>query len=228
MTSSLTGARSPMSNRTGAPVGHNMTGTSQLQGNVVPKGYSQGQFQNYGPETMQLFQQLLGHLGPESQISKLAGGDQSQFEQLEKPARREFGEQQSNLANRFAGLGSFGGLSSSGHELAQNSAASNFAEKLAANRMGLQRQAMQDLFGMSQNIFSNQPYENFLVKESPKERPFWQELLGAGAGGLGQGIGSALGGGASGAASAGLEGIISLLQKLLSGQGGQSQQFGGL
>ena len=54
-------------------------------------------------------------------------------------------------------------------------------------RQGLQRQALQDLMGLSGSILGQRPYEQFLT---PKKKPFWQELLTAGAGGLGQAAGS--------------------------------------
>jgi hypothetical protein len=153
-----------------------MTGRSAMRsatGDQIPKGYQKGSLQQFTPEQQQLFSQLFGHLGPESFLGKLAGGDQSQFEQLEQPALRQFGALQGNIASRFSGMGS-GARKSSGFGLAQNQAAQDFAGQLQSQRMGLQRQALQDLMGYSNQLLGQRPQENFLAK---KEIPFWQQLL---------------------------------------------------
>ena len=61
--------------------------------------------QNFSPEQMQMFQQMFGRLGPDSFMGKLASGDQSQFEQMEAPAMRQFAGLQGNIASRFSGQG---------------------------------------------------------------------------------------------------------------------------
>lgn len=184
--SSLYGSRGPMQSRTGAAVGNRTTGSNALGTSTVPRGYEMGQLQQITPEQMDLFKQLSSYAGPGSQLSKLAMGDQSQFEQLEAPAMKQFGQLQSSIANRFSGLGTGG--ESSGHAIAQNSAAQDFAERLQANRMGLQRQAQQDLFGLSRDLLGQRPYDQFLV---PQEKPLWQQLLLGLAPALSQGISSA-------------------------------------
>ena len=151
--------------------------------NVGLKGTGYRQVQTFSPEQMQLFQRLFGQVGGDSQTARLAGGDQSQFEQLEAPAKRQFSELLGGLSSRFSGMGS-GARRSSGFNLAGTQAASNFAEQLQSQRLGLQRQAMQDLMGMSNQLLSQQPYS--LI---PKQKPFWQELLLAGSEGVGKGLG---------------------------------------
>jgi hypothetical protein len=153
--------------RTGAVSGQNMTG------NQIPKGYKAGQMQQFTPEQMQLFQQMFGNLGPDSFLSRLAGGDQSMFEQMEAPALRQFGELQGQLGSRFSGMGT-GARRSSGFQNTTNQAASDFAQQLQSNRLGLQRQAIGDLMGMSNQLLNQRPYEQFLMK---KQKPWWQELL---------------------------------------------------
>ena len=152
-----------------------------MSGNKVPKGYQSGQIQQFTPEQMQLFQSLFGQMGPESYLGKLAGGDQSQFEQMEAPAMKQFAGLQGNLASRFSGMGS-GARGSSGFQNASNQAATDFAQQLQSQRMGLQRQAIQDLFGMSNQLMSQRPYEQFLIEKQQKT------------GGLGGPIGAAVGG----------------------------------
>jgi hypothetical protein len=85
------------------------------------KGYRPAQMQQFTPEQMQLFQQLFGHVGPDSFLNKLASGDQSQFEQLEAPALRQFQGLQGQTASRFSGMGT-GAQKSSGFQNAMSSA----------------------------------------------------------------------------------------------------------
>ncbi len=55
-----------------------------------PHGYQKGSLQQFTPEQMQLFQQLFSNVGPESYLSKLAGGDESFFNEMEAPALKQF------------------------------------------------------------------------------------------------------------------------------------------
>ena len=93
---------------TGRNVGNRMTGLGG-GGDIIPKGYKAGQLQQFNPEQMQLFQRLFSQVEPNSFLSKLAGGSQEGFEQLEAPAMRQFQELTGNLASRFSGFGDFGG-----------------------------------------------------------------------------------------------------------------------
>jgi hypothetical protein len=178
-----------LSGSTGLRSGSRMTGGSK---DIIPKGYQKGQLGQFTPEQMQLFQRMFGNVGQDSFLSKLAGGDESQFEQLEAPALRQFQGLQGQLASRFSGMGN-GARRSSGFQNTMNSAGSDFAQQLQSQRLGLQRQAMQDLMGMSESLLSQRPYEQFLTK---KEQPFWQKLLlgisEAGAGAAGNYFGSNL------------------------------------
>lgn len=159
-------------------------------GNVIPKGMQMGQVQQFTPEQMNLFQQLFSQVSPGSYLSKLAGGDQEAFNQLEAPALRQFQGLQGQLASRFSGAG-MGGRSSSGFQNTMNQASSDFAQQLQSQRMGIQRQAMQDLMGMSNQLLGQRPYEQF-VTEKPK--PWWQEMLAGLAPGIASGAASFGGG----------------------------------
>lgn len=143
----------------------------------IPKGYEQGSIQQFTPEQMQLFKSMFGQVGPDSMTAKLAGGDQSMFEQMEAPAMRQFQGLQGQMASRFSGMG-MGGRKGSGFQNTMNQASSDFAQDLQSKRMDLQRQAIQDLMGMSSNLLGQKPQENFLVE---KQKPWWQELLGGAA-----------------------------------------------
>jgi hypothetical protein len=155
-----------------------------LASNKVPSGYKLGKLQNFSPEQMQLFQSLFSNVSPDSFTSKLAGGDQETFNQIEAPALKQFSGLQGNIASRFSGMGT-GGRRSSGFQNTMNQGASDFAEGLSSRRQSLQRQALMDLMGMSESLLSQKPYEQFLV---PKKQSFLESLFGnltSGAGSLG-------------------------------------------
>jgi hypothetical protein len=143
-------------------------------GNKAPRGYELGRLQNFTPEQMELFRSLFSQLGPESYLSKLAGGDEGIFQQIEAPALRQFTGLQGGLASRFSGMGS-GARRSSGFQNAANQQASEFAESLHAQRQQLQRDALRDLFGMSNQLLSQRPYEEFFLEKPPS---FLESLFG--------------------------------------------------
>lgn len=168
-------------------------------GNIA--GYKQGRMQNFTPEQMQLFQQMFSQVGPDSYLSRLAGGDQSMFAEMEAPALKQFSGMQGNLASRFSGMGQ-GARRSSGFQNTANAAASDFAGQLQGNRMNLQQQAIKDLMSLSSDLLGQKPYENFLYE---KKKPWWQNALAGGLPIAGMLAGGALGGpwGAQIGASAG-------------------------
>lgn len=165
-----------MSSMTGSTGYGEMAGATGKSGNKLPSGYKARQFQQFTPDQMELFKQMFSHVGPDSYLSKLAGGDEETFQQMEAPALRQFSGLQGGLASRFSGMG-MGARNSSGFQNTSNAAASNFAQQLQSNRQGLQRQALQDLMSMSGNLLQQQPYENFLEKKQHKQ-PFWKKALG--------------------------------------------------
>ena len=179
MSTSMTGSRGP----SGLSSKGGMTG-----GNIIPKGYEQGQLSQFTPEQTQLFQQMFGHVGPESYLSRLAGGDEGMFNQLEAPAYREFHGMQGQLGSRFSGMG-MGGRHSSGFQNQANAASANFAENMAARRMGLQQNALQELMNMSNQLLGQRPYEQFLIKQQQQPSGF-QSFLGSALPIAGAGIGS--------------------------------------
>lgn len=192
MSSSLSGFTGMGS--TGQRGGTGQSMGSRMTGDIVPKGYNLGQLQQFTPEQQQLFQQLFGQVGPGSQLSRLAGGDQSQFEQMEAPALRQFGALQGNLASRFSGMGTLGARRSSGFQNTATSAASNFAQELQANRQGLQRQALMDLMGISNQLLGQRPYDRALYEKPQKQLSFLQQLGIGLSGGIGEGLGKGVAG----------------------------------
>ncbi len=166
-----------MASPTGIKPGNNPTGGT---GNKIPKGYSQGQIQQFTPEQMQLFSQMFSQVSPDSYTSRLAGGDESLFQEMEAPAMKQFSELQGGLASRFSGMGS-GARRSSGFQNASNQASSDFAQSLQSRRQELQRNAIQDLMGMSNNLLGQRPYENFMVE---KQQNPWVDIAGKFAGAI--------------------------------------------
>jgi hypothetical protein len=168
------------------------------------KGYVKGEMSQFTPEQTKLFKNLFSQMGSDTFLGKLASGDQSQFEQLEAPAWRQFGDVQANIANRFSGMGS-GARRSSGFKNAQSGAGMEFLEKLQSQRMGIQQDAIKSLWDMSQQLLGQRPYEQFLV---PKQKTFGQELAISGLGGLAQGVGSGLTGGMGNAGGTWLKNLL--------------------
>lgn len=179
------------------PTGRSLMGSNSGIGDMIPKGHSLGQLQQFTPDQMNLFRSLFSNVGPDSFLSRLSQGDQGTFDQMEAPALRQFSGLQGNIASRFSGMGS-GARRSSGFQNTMNAAGSNFAQELQSQRQGLQRQALQDLMGMSQSLLGQRPTDRFLTQNPQRQNSFLQQLLlGLGGGasqGLGSGIGNLLGG----------------------------------
>jgi len=144
---------------------------------------------NFTPEMMQLFQSLFGQLGPNSRTARLAGGDESIFNEIEAPAYSQFTAGLGGLASKFSGMGGTGARKSSGFQNAGSQALSEFSQSLQSNRQALSSQALKDLFSMSNMLLSQRPHE--YVEEKPS---FWESFFG----GLGNIGGQALGGGLGG------------------------------
>jgi len=131
-------------------------------------GYKQAQLPTMNPQQNQLFQSLLGaNQGGATAgtdfLSKLAGGDQSIFQQMEAPAYTAFNKQIGELGSRFS---HFGGRNSSGFENAAAGAAGDLGERIGANRSNLQMQAIQALLGQSNQLLNTNTFQNVLTPES--------------------------------------------------------------
>lgn len=159
---------------TGVNANTQNTGSVKPFKEKLPSGFKAGQLQQFTPEQMQLFQQMFSNVGPDSYLSKLAGGDEDIFNQIEAPALKQFSALQGGLASRFSGMGS-GARRSSGFQNAAGQQASDFAQQLQSQRQGLQSQALKDLMGMSNSLLGQKPFERFAIE---KETPMWKKLLG--------------------------------------------------
>lgn len=160
-----------------------MTGSRGAAGNIIPKGYKAGQLQQFTPEQLELFKRSFSTVGPESQLAKMAAGEEEGFAPYENVAKRQFQEQIGGLASRFSGMG-LGARRGSGFQNLATQGAQDFASQLAARRQDLQRQAIKDMFGISESLLSQKPYEQFLIEKQQKKQGYGG-LIGAGIGGIG-------------------------------------------
>ncbi len=162
---------------------------------IVPKGFSQAQQMQYTPEQMRLFKQMFGDTGRDSYLGKLAGGDQSSFEEMERPAWREFQEAQGQLGSRYSQLapGALSAQRGSGFQNEANQQSSDFAMNLASKRRDLQRQAIMELQGIGSNLLQQRPMDRAIVenpaKQEKKALGGWGGTIGGVLGGVAGGIG---------------------------------------
>lgn len=157
------------------------------KGNI--SGYKYAQLPTMDPQQQNFYQSLLGGVQPGAQqgvdyLSKLAGGDQSQFEQLEAPYYTALNQAGAQLGSRFSGLG-MGAQQSSGFQNALAGQAGELSEKIGSQRMGIQQQAIRELLGLSESLLGQSTFTNFLAPPKQKGPSFWNSL----GSGLGQGIG---------------------------------------
>jgi hypothetical protein len=145
-----------------------------------PHGREMFSIQNMTPQQLEMLEQLIGMLGPDSFISRLANGDQSAFQEMEAPAHRQFQETTGGLATRFSGAG-MGARRGSGFQNAMSQSAEDFAMKLQGNRTNLRNQALRDLMGMSHNLLQQRPFDRGYVKKDrsgENDAEAWAKLLG--------------------------------------------------
>ncbi len=145
----------------------------------VPAGYKVGNINKYSPQGNQIYNNAAGLIGKDSYLNKIAGGDQSAFEEMEAPAMRQFNQLQGQNASRFSGFG-MGARKGSGFQNFQNQATSDFAQDLQSKRMDYRMNAIKDLMGFSNQLLGNDPYEQFLIQNEPKKN-WWQKLIGGAA-----------------------------------------------
>jgi len=169
------------------PAGSALQGNSAGSKEKIPSGYKKYSVQQWTPEAVQNLKGLWQHVGPDSYLARLAGGDQSFFDQMEAPAHRQFQEQQGQLGSRFSQLapGAMSAQRGSGFSNAANQQTADFSMGLAARRQELQQQAIKDLMGLSHILMNEQPYENGLIQKEQKQGFDWGGLAGAGIGAVG-------------------------------------------
>lgn len=177
------------------PLGMLNRGATGSASGLSGTGYKQVSLPTMGKDEASLHSRLLGAASPgaehgASKLSQLAIGGPESYEAYEKPALRDFGALTGQLASRFSGMGgagqgqaSAGARKSSGFQNIMGEQGASLAENLASNRMNLQRQAIQDLLGLSHTLMQTPTHEYMLAHK--KEKPsLWKDLLGGAIGGL--------------------------------------------
>lgn len=161
-----------------------MAGPTGKVGTKIPSGYKQSQIQTYTPEMMQLLESLYPHVGEDSYLSKLAGGDESAFAEMEAPAMRQFQQLQGDTATRFSNMG-MGARGGSGFQNQMTQATSDFAQDLASKRMETRMKALEDLIKFSDAILGKNPYETGPSKKNSSSGGWGGAIGAAGGGALG-------------------------------------------
>jgi hypothetical protein len=170
---------------------------NNFRNDKIPSGYRAGQLQQFTPQQLKLFKQMFSRISPDSDLSKMAQGDEEYFDEMEAPELRRFNEIQGGLASRFSNMG-MGARNSSGFQNTSTAAASNFSQDLASRRQALQRQARMDLMDMSNTLLNQKPYERILTEKRQKEPGFWKQFGSNFAQSAGKSLGSGLFGGGGG------------------------------
>lgn len=155
------------------------------QNDKIPSGARAYQMQQFTPQQMEMLDQGYERVGPNSNTSRLAAGDQGMFDEMEAPALRQFSGLQGNMASRFSQGGDLGNRRSSGFQNEMTAAGSNFAQELQARRQGLMRQATQDLHSMSQDLMGQRPYDRWVENKREKQGTKWGGIIGGGVGAVG-------------------------------------------
>ncbi len=132
----------------------------------LPTGYDLLQIPTMGQDQRGIYDMLRsimqGGQGGFDLMGKLAGGDISQFEQMEAPAMRQL--QESILPGIAQRYGSQGVGQSSGFQQAATAAGTNLAEMLQGQRMGIQQQSLAQLLGLGKQLLGT-PTEQFGIGE---------------------------------------------------------------
>lgn len=164
-------------------------------GAISPKqaGYDLVRTPRMSPENMQMIQQLRGQIQPGAlkgadYLSRLAGGDESLFQQMEAPAFRQLNALQGQTASRFSGLGT-GARRSSGFQNTIGNQQVDLAERLAANRMGLQHGAINQLMSLYRDLIGEDEFQYDLTERGND----WSKWIGASLPFVGAGTGALLG-----------------------------------
>lgn len=108
----------------------------------------------FRPEQEQFQQMLLGKMGGPTNsgmdfLQQILSGDESAFQDFEAPIKRQFEQEVvPGIAERFAGMGSGGAMSSSGFNQTMARSGRELSQNLAQLRSGLKMGALQQLQGM--------------------------------------------------------------------------------
>lgn len=173
-------------------------------GKKIP-GYNTVAVPTMDPQTMAHREQVRQRIEPGvygglDQYARLAAGDESAYQGIQNRAFEDFNRSLGQIGSRYAGVGS-GQMSARNSSAFQNEttgAAGDLAARLQEQRMGIQKDALHELLGLSRDLMSNSPYEYGLMPQK-KKRKWWETAIGAGSG-IAGGIAGGMFGGLPGAA----------------------------
>jgi hypothetical protein len=173
------------------------------RGDITPHGYRQGQIGNYTPNQQELFKRQFEKVGPESYVSRLAAGDEKIFEEMEKPAWRQFQQAQGELGSRFAELapGAMSARKGTGFQNAAEQLSSDYALGLYSKRQELMREARHELREHTNELLGQRPFDKYVIAKPKKYQEPEEE-------GGNYGIPGMLVGGATGYLTKGPAGVI--------------------
>ena len=157
----------------------------------LPKGYSPVSIPRYNPQQNKILQNLLGKLGmyggqSVDTLGQMAAGSNEYFTGRENQAMDFFNNRLlPQIKQQYANQGMLGS-SAFGGTMAQ--AGADLSSGLYNQRQDLQRQAIQDLLGLTQSL-STTPTQEYGFLAKPEKKKFdWGSLLGL----LGTGIKTAM------------------------------------
>lgn len=182
-------------------------GMTLIQGIMAGDEESMKKFQTLDPQqkkflmgelnTLQKMQGQNGAMGQGMNIlQQYLDPNSNIYKNFEKPYMQEF-EQQTvpGLAERFAGAGANGGaLSSSGFGQALSSAGANLQTNLAQMKSGLQRNAINDIFGQYNNMANRSQNTAPFGYQQKGANPWTSALASGGAGMMNAGMQGMFGG----------------------------------
>lgn len=188
------------------------------------KGYRGAQVPQYTPEQMQMFQQSAQGIQPGvssglDYYSRLAGGDQSMFDQIEAPTYEAFNKLLGNVGSRFS---QYGARDSSAFQNAVSGAGSQMAMDLGARRNELRQNAIDKLLGQQQFLLGQRPFQAVYGQKQQKQGFDWgnvMKILGPIIGGMAAGAPGAMAGGALTGGLTGGGGNLTASDQLLGGMG---------
>lgn len=173
--------------------GHTMSAFSQF---FLGSPAQARQLPTMTEQQQQILNQLLTNIGSPitsgiQNLQNILGGGPGAFSEFERPSMRQFQEEIiPSLTERFAGLGAG---SSSGFQQTLARAGERLSENLAAQRAGLQSQAL----GQLQNLLGAGLTPQFQYTQTPGTQGLLPQLLqslgGAASFGLGGGLANLLG-----------------------------------
>lgn len=144
-------------------------------------GYRLNRLSNLTPQQEQLFNLLLGGSSSGTgegldYLSRLASGDPSSFEQMERPAYDAFDKLLGEIGSRYAQAGAIG---SSSYQNALAGAGGDLAKQLQAQRSNIQMSALDRLLGQSNSLLNQRLFENILnQKPQSQSRGLIGQILG--------------------------------------------------